>query len=54
VAQSLADLIDSIEDQDAKARLQTELRRVKDMYDQLSATYQEGKKSGTATSSVFQ
>ncbi len=53
-AQSLADLIDSIENREVKERLQTELRRVKDMYDQLSATYQEGKKSGTATSSVFQ
>ncbi|KIX06260.1 uncharacterized protein Z518_04235 [Rhinocladiella mackenziei CBS 650.93] len=53
-ARSLADLIDSVEDTEAKTTLKSELQRVKHMYDQLSATYQEGKKSGTETSSFFQ
>ncbi|EXJ57704.1 uncharacterized protein A1O5_12494 [Cladophialophora psammophila CBS 110553] len=53
-ARSLAELIDSVEDEEARANLKSELDRVKKMYDQLSATYQEGKKSGAATSSFFQ
>lgn len=52
-AQSLSDLIDSVEDETARSKLKGELKRVKDLYDQLSATYQEGKKSGTASSSFF-
>ncbi|OAL30096.1 hypothetical protein AYO20_08899 [Fonsecaea nubica] len=53
-AQSLAELIESVEDVEARTKLQGELERVKKMYDQLSATYQEGKKSGATTSSFFQ
>jgi len=52
-ARSLADLIDSVEDEEAKSKLQADLVRVKILYDSLSATYQEGKKSGTASSSFF-
>ena len=52
-AGSLADLIDSVEDEEAKSKLQADLVRVKILYDSLSATYQEGKKSGTASSSFF-
>ncbi|OAP59137.1 hypothetical protein AYL99_06435 [Fonsecaea erecta] len=53
-AQSLADLIDRVEDEEARTTLKSELDRVKKMYDQLSATYQEGKKGGATTSSFFQ
>jgi hypothetical protein len=52
-ARSLAELINSVEDEDEKTRLNGELMRVKGLYDQLSATYQEGKKTGTASSSFF-
>jgi len=52
-ARSLADLIDSVEDEEAKSKLQADLVQVKILYDSLSATYQEGKKSGTASSSFF-
>ncbi|KAK5257872.1 hypothetical protein LTR40_009029 [Exophiala xenobiotica] len=52
-AQSLAQLIDSVEDESAKSELKSELQRVKQLYDQLSATYQEGKKDGTDSSSFF-
>ncbi|KIX95852.1 uncharacterized protein Z520_08560 [Fonsecaea multimorphosa CBS 102226] len=53
-AQSLADLIDSVDDEAARTKLKSDLERVKKLYDQLSATYQEGKKSGATTSSFFQ
>ena len=53
-ARSLAELIGSVEEEEARTKLNAELERVKKMYDQLSATYQEGKKSGTASSSFFQ
>ncbi|EXJ92401.1 hypothetical protein A1O3_00951 [Capronia epimyces CBS 606.96] len=52
-ARSLADLIDSVEDDAAKEKLKGELQRAKKMYDELSAAYQEGKKTGQTTSSVF-
>ncbi|KAJ9496825.1 hypothetical protein H2202_007602 [Exophiala xenobiotica] len=52
-AQSLAQLVDSVEDESAKSELKSELQRVKQLYDQLSATYQEGKKDGTDSSSFF-
>ena len=52
-AQSLADLIGSIEDESVKAKLNGELQRVKQLYDRLSATYQEGKTSGAESSSFF-
>ncbi|KAK4943167.1 hypothetical protein LTR10_017191 [Elasticomyces elasticus] len=52
-ARSLAQLIDSIEDETCKTKLTTELQRVKQIYNQLSDTYQEGKKSGAESSSFF-
>ena len=52
-AQSLAQLIDAVEDESAKSELKNELQRVKQLYDQLSATYQEGKQGGTKSSSFF-
>jgi len=52
-ARSLAELIDSIEDEATRKKLKDELVRVKSLYDQLSATYQEGKKTGAASSSFF-
>ncbi|EXJ64306.1 hypothetical protein A1O7_00642 [Cladophialophora yegresii CBS 114405] len=52
-ARSLAELIDEVDDEATKAKLKGELRRVKQMYDGLSATYQEGKQSGAESSSFF-
>ncbi|RVX70081.1 hypothetical protein B0A52_06253 [Exophiala mesophila] len=52
-ARSLADLINDVEDSQAKADLQGELARIKKLYDSLSSTYQEGKQAGTASSSFF-
>jgi tRNA(Arg) A34 adenosine deaminase TadA len=52
-AMSLAELISSVEDEEAKTKLMSELGRIKRKYDELSATYQEGKQSGTASNSFF-
>jgi hypothetical protein len=52
-AKSLAELINSVDDEEAKTKLTSELGRIKRKYDDLSATYQEGKQSGTASSSFF-
>ncbi|KIV79234.1 hypothetical protein PV11_06804 [Exophiala sideris] len=52
-ARSLAGLIDSIGDETSRTKLKTELQRVKQLYNQLSDTYQEGKKSGAESSSFF-
>jgi cell division FtsZ-interacting protein ZapD len=52
-ARSLADLIDLVEDEETRTKLKRELTRIKGMYDQLSATYQEGKKTGAVSSSFF-
>ncbi|KAJ9607418.1 hypothetical protein H2200_008491 [Cladophialophora chaetospira] len=52
-ARSLAELIDSIENDETKTKLKGELQRVKQIYDQLSATYQEGKNTGAESSSFF-
>jgi tRNA(Arg) A34 adenosine deaminase TadA len=52
-AKSLAELINSVADEEAKTKLTSELGRIKRKYDDLSATYQEGKQSGTASSSFF-
>lgn len=37
----------------SKAKLHERIRHVKKLYDDLSKTYQDGKSSGAATSSVF-
>jgi len=52
-ARSLAELIESVEDEEARTKLKGELQRVKQMYDQLSTTYQEGKTTGAESSSFF-
>ncbi|CAK7564250.1 MAG: hypothetical protein SEPTF4163_002137 [Sporothrix epigloea] len=51
---SLADLIAKIEDPAERAHWAAEVARVKSMYVQLSDKYQEGKKAGKETSSVWQ
>jgi len=53
-ARSVADLVDGIEDPDKKAHFQSEITRVKAMYNELSDTYQKGKAAGQETSSFFQ
>ncbi|KJR86334.1 CMP/dCMP deaminase zinc-binding protein [Sporothrix schenckii 1099-18] len=50
---SLADLVARIEDPAERAHWAAEVARVKALYRQLSETYQEGKKGGAATSSVW-
>ncbi|ERS97123.1 hypothetical protein HMPREF1624_06453 [Sporothrix schenckii ATCC 58251] len=50
---SLTDLVARIEDPAERAHWAAEVARVKALYRQLSETYQEGKKGGAATSSVW-
>ncbi|KAJ2905612.1 hypothetical protein MKZ38_004906 [Zalerion maritima] len=52
-AKSLVDLVEEIEDEAQKKQLQAEVVRVKNMYKELSNTYQEGKKQGIDTASVL-
>ena len=52
-AKSLSDLVEEIEDADEKAKWSAEIKRVKELYNSLSATYQEGKKAGTESASVW-
>ncbi|OIW24643.1 cytidine deaminase-like protein [Coniochaeta ligniaria NRRL 30616] len=52
-AKSLADLVGEIEDGGERARWTAEIARVKGLYNALSETYQEGKKSGAESSSVW-
>jgi tRNA(Arg) A34 adenosine deaminase TadA len=53
-ARSLADVVATIEDEATKSKWTAEIARVKAMYNELSDTYQKGKATGHATSSVFQ
>lgn len=50
---SLADLVAQVADPAERAHWAAEVARVKALYGSLSATYQEGKKAGAATSSVW-
>ncbi|KAL1888037.1 hypothetical protein Sste5346_009834 [Sporothrix stenoceras] len=50
---SLADLVTRIEDPAEREHWASEVARVKALYGQLSETYQEGKKAGAETSSVW-
>ncbi|EFX00314.1 cytidine deoxycytidylate deaminase family protein [Grosmannia clavigera kw1407] len=50
---SLADLVGRIADPQDRARWAAEVDRVKALYNALSQTYQDGKKAGTETSSVW-
>jgi tRNA(Arg) A34 adenosine deaminase TadA len=52
-AKSLADLVEEIEDAEEKKKWTAEITRVKDMYNALSATYQDGKQAGTESASVW-
>ncbi|KAK0644021.1 cytidine deaminase-like protein [Cercophora newfieldiana] len=52
-AKSLVDLLDEIPDEAERTRLASEIDRVKELYNSLSATYQEGKKAGAESASVW-
>lgn len=51
---SLQELTMEIEDENERKRCQEEIDRVKLLYNQLSETYQEGKKNSVETASVWQ
>ena len=53
-ASSLAELVEGIEDGAERKHWLVEIERVKTLYNGLSETYQEGKKAGVQTASVFQ
>lgn len=50
---SLAELVDELEDEAEKQHWTAEIKRVKELYNSLSETYQEGKKAGAESSSVW-
>jgi len=52
-ARSLSDLVEEIEDAEEKRKWSAEVQRVKAMYSALSDTYQEGKKAGAESASVW-
>ncbi|PVH97456.1 cytidine deaminase-like protein [Periconia macrospinosa] len=52
-AKSLADVVSDMTDEKERQRCLAEIKRVKDLYNGLSETYQEGKRSGVTTSSVW-
>ncbi|KAK5654637.1 hypothetical protein OQA88_6958 [Cercophora sp. LCS_1] len=52
-AKSLADLVEEIPDEAERAHWSSEIARVKELYNGLSATYQEGKKAGAESASVW-
>ncbi|KAL2172660.1 hypothetical protein VTG60DRAFT_4106 [Thermothelomyces hinnuleus] len=52
-AKSLADLLEGVTDAAERKRLGNEIARVKDLYKSLDATYQEGKKLGAESASVW-
>jgi tRNA(Arg) A34 adenosine deaminase TadA len=52
-AKSLADLLQEIEDKEERERLAAEIVRVKELYNGLSETYQEGKKAGVESASAW-
>ncbi|KAK1828500.1 cytidine deaminase-like protein [Podospora conica] len=52
-AKSLADLVGEVEDEGERERLMGEIERVKGLYNGLSETYQEGKKAGAESASVW-
>lgn len=52
-ARSLADLVATVEDESERGMLMDEIQRVKQLYSSLSDTYQQGKKSGAETASVW-
>ncbi|KAJ9142324.1 Cytidine deaminase-like protein [Pleurostoma richardsiae] len=52
-ARSLAELVAEVEDEGERARWAAEVERVKALYNALSETYQEGKKKGAESASVW-
>ncbi|KAM7215240.1 guanine deaminase [Rhypophila decipiens] len=52
-AKSLADLLDEIDDEAERSHWAAEIKRVKELYNSLSETYQEGKKAGAESASVW-
>ncbi|KAK4462764.1 guanine deaminase [Cladorrhinum samala] len=52
-AKSLADLLEEVEDEKERAHWAAEMTRVKELYNSLSETYQDGKKAGAESSSVW-
>ncbi|KAL2149281.1 hypothetical protein VTH82DRAFT_8629 [Thermothelomyces myriococcoides] len=52
-AKSLADLLEGVTDTTERKRLSDEITRVKDLYKTLDETYQEGKRLGTESASVW-
>ena len=52
-AKSLVDLLSEIPDEQEREKWAAEIKRVKEMYNGLSATYQEGKVAGTESASVW-
>ena len=52
-AKSFADVVAEVDDEGMRARLLGEIERVKGLYNGLSETYQEGKKAGKESSSVW-
>ncbi|KAB5566265.1 cytidine deaminase-like protein [Coniochaeta sp. 2T2.1] len=52
-AKSLKDLLDEVEDEAESKKWEKEIERVKGLYNELSETYQEGKKAGAESSSVW-
>jgi tRNA(Arg) A34 adenosine deaminase TadA len=53
VGKSLADLLPEIADEVERKRLADEIVRIKELYNSLNSTYQEGKEAGTESSSVW-
>lgn len=51
---SLVELVLRVEDEAERKRLEGEIAKIKAKYHALSETYQEGKKKGLATASVWQ
>jgi tRNA(Arg) A34 adenosine deaminase TadA len=52
-AKSLVDLLEEIPDEVERKHWASEIDRVKELYNSLSATYQEGKKAGAESASVW-
>ncbi|KXX75182.1 Guanine deaminase [Madurella mycetomatis] len=53
VAKSLVDLLDEVVDEAGRKHWADEIARVKELYRSLSSTYQEGKKAGAESASVW-
>lgn len=52
-AKSVEDVVGEVGDQQERERLQREIKRVKELYNGLSETYQQEKKGGATSSSVW-